>query len=877
MTARYCFTGVVRYIMQDPQTGKYSAFFEAAFKSSPNALVISVVEDGTILEANDAFFSLFETSREEAIGRSSLLLNMFANPSSRGFMVAEIQKSGLLANFETVIKSKTGKEYTVLISSERLMVDGNHTMLTTIQDISYRKESELSMKLEHSILDAVVSNIGVGFVVSDNSGNIISMNHSAASIHGYESEKDGLNHLAKYTREFVLTTLDGTVIGFDKWPLALALKNDFKHNYKVRLIRLKDECVRIISYNTVPVFNESNALYRIIIIMTDLTEIEERTNSLARERELFESIFNNIPVMITVYDPELRNFRFNKEHKQILGWQESDAADGKLMEKVYPDPVYRQEVINYMQSLESGWKEWQATTKNGSKVDSLWANILLKSGLQIGIGLDITARKRSAEELNENQQRLQGIFDFAAIGIAETDNEDRFVRVNNRTCEILGYSRDELIGKTIYDITYPEDRNISETLNSRLHQGEMKMFDYQKRYIRKDGNPLWVHVSVTSIIGQDGNYLKSIITVEDISERKAAEEALLQSEEKFRSLFENIPEAVGLHEVIYNGSRPAGYKLIETNSAYDKYAALKGSALTEIGPQPGLFAEQYYQVAATQVPYRFEAYIQDIQKHFIINIISPRKGYFATVFEDITDQKKTESEIKQKNEELTRFIYTVSHDLKSPLVTIKSFTEYLKEDIELNDKPAQDKDIGFIQNAADKMGILLDELLNLSRIGRKEDPKAEFMLHDIIQNAVDLVAGSITKRNVRIEITGPDVIISGHYQRLLQLYQNLIDNAVKFMGEQKEPLIELGAKIEENRNEVILFIKDNGSGIDPRYRHKVFGLFEKLDTGTEGSGIGLAMVKRIVEVHGGTIWFESEGKGKGTAFYLTLEKTRVID
>jgi PAS domain S-box-containing protein len=496
LTARYCFTGVVRYIMQDLQTGKYSAFFEAAFKSSPNALVISMVEDGTILEANDTFFSLFETTREEVIGRSSLLLNMFANPASRVYMVAEIQKSGMLSNFETVIKSKTGKSSSVLISSERLMVDGNNTMLTTIQDITHRKETESS---------------------------------------------------------------------------------------------------------------------------------------------------------------------------------------------------------------------------------------------------------------------------------------------------------------------------------------------------------------------------------------------LLQNKEKFRSLFENIPEAVGLHEVIYKGSRPVGYKLTETNAAYNKYAALKGSALTEIGPQPGLYTEQYYQVAATRIPYRFEAYIPDIRKHFIINVISPRKGYFATVFEDITDHKETESEIKQKNEELTRFIYTVSHDLKSPLVTIKSFTEYLKEDIGLNDKPAQDKDIGFIQNAADRMGIMLDELLNLSRIGRKEDPKAEFMLRDVIQNALDLVAGSITKRNVQIEITGPGVLISGHYQRLLQLYQNLIDNAVKFMGDQKEPHIELGAKIEENRNEVILFIIDNGSGIDPRYKHKVFGLFEKLETGTEGSGIGLAMVKRIVEVHGGTICFESEGKGKGTTFYFTLDKTRTID
>jgi signal transduction histidine kinase len=290
-----------------------------------------------------------------------------------------------------------------------------------------------------------------------------------------------------------------------------------------------------------------------------------------------------------------------------------------------------------------------------------------------------------------------------------------------------------------------------------------------------------------------------------------------------------------------------------------------------------MYRAEYFEVAQTGKPFRFEVYYADIKKHFIINVISPRKGQFATVFEDITDQKRTEFEIKQKNEELTRFIYTVSHDLKSPLVTIKSFTEYLKEDLKINDVTAQDKDIQYIQNAADKMGKLLDELLQLSRIGRKEDPKKDVPLDEIIKNALDLLAGSITKRNAQIILSGPTIIVYGHSQRLIQLYQNLIDNAVKFMGNQTSPRIEIGSVFDENRNEPVLFVKDNGSGIDPRHQHKLFGLFEKLDTGTEGTGIGLALVKRIIEVHNGTVWFHSDGKGNGTTFYFTLEKSRIIN
>lgn len=124
--------------------------------------------------------------------------------------------------------------------------------------------------------------------------------------------------------------------------------------------------------------------------------------------------------------------------------------------------------------------------------------------------------------------------------------------------------------------------------------------------------------------------------------------------------------------------------------------------------------------------------------------------------------------------------------------------------------------------------------------------------------------------------TGPDIIIYGHQQRLLQLYQNLLDNAVKFIGKQPKPIIEVGSYKDAEKNQMVLFVKDNGSGIDPKFHHKLFGLFEKLDNSTEGTGIGLALIKRIVEVHGGTIWFTSEGVGKGTMFYFTLEKTRLL-
>jgi signal transduction histidine kinase len=147
-------------------------------------------------------------------------------------------------------------------------------------------------------------------------------------------------------------------------------------------------------------------------------------------------------------------------------------------------------------------------------------------------------------------------------------------------------------------------------------------------------------------------------------------------------------------------------------------------------------------------------------------------------------------------------------------------------------------------------------------------------LQEIVREARRLVAGQIAERGVRVEVTSEPIVLHGDRPRLVEVFQNLLDNAVKFLGDQPEPRIEIGA-VQEG-GEVVLFVRDNGKGIDPRHRSKLFGLFEKLDPRTPGSGIGLAMVRRIVEAHGGTIQAQSDGPGKGSTFRFTLAKTFLL-
>jgi signal transduction histidine kinase len=179
-----------------------------------------------------------------------------------------------------------------------------------------------------------------------------------------------------------------------------------------------------------------------------------------------------------------------------------------------------------------------------------------------------------------------------------------------------------------------------------------------------------------------------------------------------------------------------------------------------------------------------------------------------------------------------------------------------------------DARIARINGAADKMHRMLAELLDLSRSGRLVGPKEEIQLGRLAREAVELVAGT-TARVAAEVIIAPDLpMVYGDRTRLLEVLHNLIDNGFKFSAENASPTVEIGTRGEGD--ETVIFVRDNGIGIDPRYRHKIFGLFEKLDRDTEGSGVGLAIVKRIIEVHGGRIWVETEGLDKGSAFCFTL-------
>jgi PAS domain S-box-containing protein len=274
------------------------------------------------------------------------------------------------------------------------------------------------------------------------------------------------------------------------------------------------------------------------------------------------------------------------------------------------------------------------------------------------------------------------------------------------------------------------------------------------------------------------------------------------------------------------------------------------------GYQPGKFSERHAQLAL--------AYASQVA------IALENARLFSDLQLELGMRKNLITELENKNAELERFTYTVSHDLKSPLFTIRGFLGYLEQDALRGNHERLNADIQRISDATDKMHRLLNELLELSRIGRIKNESTFTPFEEVAREAAGLVAGHIMERGIAINIEEGMGRVHGDRPRLVEVMQNLLANAAKFMGSQEEPQVEIGQLGGGDENHRYTFyVRDNGIGIAPEHYERIFGLFNKLDPRSEGTGIGLALVKRIIEVHGGRIWVESE-PGQGATFFFTL-------
>jgi len=562
---------------------------------------------------------------------------------------------------------------------------------------------------------------------------------------------------------------------------------------------------------------------------------------------------------------------------------------------------------------------------------------------------------KTKETLVESEERFRSIVEYSHSGILTVNNNYQLTYVNDQLCNILGYSRDELIDKDFRSFLDSDSRERLEERIVHQNRGDTIPVRYEMSIIRKDGNNRLLEMSSATTVGSTG-YVRMISQALDITERRKIELALAQKAIENVQLYEQAQrraeQLATLNEInrvvstlqaldtvleiiyqqvqriakvdafyisLYNPeldqiSFPLMYDMgirFQEPASHLEKASLIGKVIHSGNPLLENRTDEEMQVpiefsfgdktrkaaSIIIIPLRLgervtgamsiQSYTMNAYTAEDVNIISGI-GYqaaiaienaqlFTAAQQELQERRRIEiqretliNELEAKNAELERFTYTVSHDLKSPLVTIRGFLGYLEKDAASGDLNRLKADAERITTATEKMQRLLNELLELSRIGRMMNPPVEVRFSQLVQDAVELVHEQIIVRGVQINIEKNLPSVYGDRSRLLEVMQNLVDNAVKFMGNQAEPCIHIGQKGNDTDGKPIFFVQDNGIGIEPQFFERVFGLFNKLDTQSEGTGIGLALVKRIVEVHNGRVWVESEGAGKGTTFSFTL-------
>jgi PAS domain S-box-containing protein len=503
-----------------------------------------------------------------------------------------------------------------------------------------------------------------------------------------------------------------------------------------------------------------------------------------------------------------------------------------------------------------------------------WSQVLVSC-------LDITDRKRAEEALRETHDYLESLLNYANAPIIVWDTEFRISRFNHAFEHLTGYTADEVIGQKL-SILFPEaSRAESLSKIDRTSSGEY-WESVEIPILRNDGAIRLALWNSANIYAEDGTTLVATIAQgQDITDRKGMEDELRRSEALYRTIF----EATGVPTVILNedgtfqqvnaeGVKISGFRKeeLEGKKRWTEFIAKKEDLemMQEI--------HQLRRTDPDKAPMNYEFLFKDrygnLRNIYVTATIIPGTKQSVVSFTDLTERKRAEEErdrilkaLEAKNRELERFTYTVSHDLRSPLVTIQGFTGMLQKDLAQNAREKAETDLQYVSKAATKMDELLRATLQLSRIGRIANPPEDVSFGDIVQDALEQTAGELKATNADVAVAEGFPTVHVDRMRLAEMLVNLIGNSIKYRGEQSPPKIEIGYRVEGQ--ETVFFVKDNGIGIDKSQHEKVFELFYKVDKSSKGTGAGLAIVKRIVEVHGGRIWLESE-PGKGCTVYFTL-------
>ncbi len=642
-----------------------------------------------------------------------------------------------------------------------------------------------------------------------------------------------------------------------------------------------------VSGHTLPVQNNRNMR---LVIVRDITEQIKAFRSAREGEKRFEAIFNHSPLGALICNPELGITDINPAACNMLDVDKNSALKMTLMDVFdsASDPLTwdfteklrkGQPVLGEVNLLRSGFKPFRTSfngvcfNENGEmKIFFSFADIHEKHTMQIAL---------------EESERINATLVTNLPGMVYRSKNDEawtMIFVSFGVEKLTGYKTKEILYNSqisYNELIHPGDR---EEVRKGVEQNlrKKKDFDHQYRLISRDGSVKWVREQARGIYNMEDELIYIEGFIMDITREKEALQKVEFQSHFLGLIIENIPFPLFYKDVngVYEGCNKyfCEYLGLEKeqiigHTVFDLFE--KEQAMVFYEKDKALMEKGDTQVYETQIQYPNGRVMDAFFYKSVFHSLEKEPMGIIGVYFDITQRVEAERVIKKQLEELARvnselekFSYTVSHDLRSPLVTIKGFLGLLKEDLEEMNHEQINEDILRIENATDKMQHLLEDLLKLSRLGKVVEHNEEFSMSELAREAHELLFGLLKGKKCEVYIQ-PDmpVVVAGK-SRIRELYQNLMENAVKFSLHQQNPSIKVFARKEGGED--VYCVADNGIGIEPRYHEKIFGLFDKLDANSPGTGLGLSLVKRIVENHNGRIWVESEGNNSGSTFCFTL-------
>jgi len=544
-----------------------------------------------------------------------------------------------------------------------------------------------------------------------------------------------------------------------------------------------------------------------------------------------------------------------------------------------------------------------------------------------GISRDITKQKQIEEQVKLSEEKFRLAFDNAAIGKAIANLDGGFIKVNSGMCKMLGYNETELLTKTWMDITHPEFLDLSFQMVEKLMKNESPSAFYDCKFLHKNGTVLWINLNIVLARDSTGSPLFFIGDMVNITQSKQFADELnirnqivrkfltVTDEEMFHDVLKVTLDAMDSPFGVFGYIDQNGDFIVPSMTRHiweecnilDKDIIFKKETWG-CSSWPTAIREKQSNYSNEPSDLTPEGHIK-IQRHATMPVIhhdkvigllqvANKESDYTKVDVDLLEKlaetigpilaarlernheenRRTQAELaleekvielERSNKELEQFAYVASHDLQEPLRMVSSYTQLIEK--RYKDKLDDDAHefISFAVDGANRMQRLINDLLDYSRVTTRGNPFRKLDLSSIMGQVIVNLHQKISETQAMI-VNDDLPFVKGDESQLIRLFQNLIDNAIKFKGE-GSPRITINATTENKT--VTISVQDNGIGIDQIYSDRIFTIFQRLHGKDKypGTGIGLAICKRIVERHGGSIWFTSE-EGKGTTFWFTLRQ-----